>query len=113
MADPVDVLIIGAGASGGAVAWSLAEDAVMKILVSRARRLDQHPRITQPTGATGKRGNFRSSITVRTAHWPRTGLSNQRHRVADPASPILMVSVAEQSLYAGHYPRASTRRIFG
>ena len=25
MADPVDVLIIGAGASGGAVAWSLAE----------------------------------------------------------------------------------------
>jgi choline dehydrogenase-like flavoprotein len=33
MAEPVDVVMIGADASGGAVAWSLAE-ARMRILVS-------------------------------------------------------------------------------
>ena len=40
MNDPVDVLIIGAGASGAAVAWSLAETK-MHILLPGAGRVDE------------------------------------------------------------------------
>jgi choline dehydrogenase-like flavoprotein len=38
MLEPVDVVIIGAGASGGAVAWSLAETRMLHLSMSPRRR---------------------------------------------------------------------------
>ncbi len=102
MNDPVDVLIIGAGASGAAVAWSLA-DTRMRILC-----LEQ--------------GDW-----VNPAHYPSTGRDwearqlgefsfspNRRRHVVDypvndQASPIKIANFngvgGGTILYAGHFPR--------
>ena len=84
MHDKVDVLIIGAGASGAAVAWSLAETQHAHPL-PRARRLDESHRLSRAPAATGRRGcsatspqpeppraarpTIRSTTTTRRSRW--------------------------------------------
>ena len=102
MADPVDVLIIGAGASGGAVAWSLAETR-MRILC-----LEQ--------------GDWMTPSDYPSAHrdWEARGFNefnanpNRRARETDypingENSPIQVVNFngvgGGTVLYAGHFPR--------
>ncbi len=81
MNDPVDVLIIGAGASGAAVAWSLA-DTKMHILC-----LDQggwmNPSEYPSTGRDWEAkfyGDWSTSPNIRA---PARGLSDQRRQFAD------------------------------
>ena len=61
----VDVLIIGSGASGAAVAWSLAETR-MKILCLEQGDWMKHP-TSRATGGTGRRGATPISTSARTA----------------------------------------------
>lgn len=53
MSDPVDVLIIGAGASGGAIAWSLSETRMRIACLVPAYPPKQPPMAPIPLGRTG------------------------------------------------------------
>ena len=102
MTTPVDVLIIGAGASGAVVAWSLAETK-MHILLSRAGRVDEAVRISQHRSRLG------GASVQRFPHQPqppqaRRRLSGQRHGVADQVANFNGVG-GGTVLYAGHFPR--------
>ena len=103
MTEPVDVLIIGAGASGAAVAWSLAETR-MKILCleqgdwMNPSELPQHrPRLGS---ATAER--LRTPI-------PTAARAPPTIRSTTTNSPIQVVNFngvgGGTILYAGHFPR--------
>ena len=102
MLEPVDVVIIGAGASGGALAWSLAETR-MKILC-----LEQGDWV-KPTDYPS---NFRDSEARQAGAFSAS--PNRRAGMADypineDNSPIKVVNFngvgGGTILYAGHYPR--------
>jgi choline dehydrogenase-like flavoprotein len=102
MLEPVDVVIIGAGASGGAVAWSLAETR-MKILC-----LEQGDWV-KPTDYPS---NFRDSEALQMGAFSPS--PNRRGGTADypineENSPIKVVNF---NGYAGHYPRFHPLRTF-
>ncbi len=83
MNDPVDVLIIGAGASGAAVAWSLAETKMHILCLeqggwmnpatfpSTGRDWEARPLATIPPAPTSGRGprTTRSTTTIRRSRW--------------------------------------------
>jgi choline dehydrogenase-like flavoprotein len=102
MHDPVDVLIIGAGASGAAVAWSLA-DTRMRILC-----LEQGDWVKPTDYPSNGRdwearqlGEFNFSPNRRASPWD--------YPVNDRASPIKIANFngvgGGTILYAGHFPR--------
>jgi choline dehydrogenase-like flavoprotein len=102
MPDPVDVLIIGAGASGAAVAWSLA-DTRMRILC-----LEQGDWVKPTDYPSNGRdwearqlGEFNFSPNRRASAWD--------YPVNDRASPIKIANFngvgGGTILYAGHFPR--------
>ncbi len=102
MADPVDVLIIGAGASGAAVAWSLA-DTRMRILCLEQggwMKPSEYPSTGRDWEAR-QFGDFHISPNVRKlpADYP----------INDDNSPIKIVNFnavgGSTILYAGHFPR--------
>jgi choline dehydrogenase-like flavoprotein len=102
MADPVDVLIIGAGASGAAVAWSLAETR-MRILCLEQGDWPK-PSAFPSSGRDWEArqlGDFSISPNVRrgAADYP----------VNDDGSPIKVANFngvgGGTVLYAGHFPR--------
>ena len=102
MNDPVDVLIIGAGASGAAVAWSLA-DTRMRILCLEQGdwvRPTDYPSNGRDWEAR-QLGEFNFSPNRRASPWD--------YPVNDRASPIKIANFngvgGGTVLYAGHFPR--------
>jgi len=103
MADePVDVLIIGAGASGAAVAWSLAETRMRIVCLEQGDwiKTDDYPGI-RDDWELSQIGDFSPSPNVRGRR--------EDYPVNDGASPIAasMFNAVGGStiLYAGHFPR--------
>ena len=111
MNDPVDVLIIGAGASGAAVAWSLAENQ-MHILA----RLEQGGWI-EP-GRIPERGpRLGGAVLGRLLAQPKypraaRGLSDQRRQLADQGGE-LQRGRRQHDLLHRAFPAPAIRPIFG
>ena len=64
--DPIDVLIIGAGASGAAVAWSLAETKMRIVCLEQGQMPDQSTFPTTGMDWEARRGtDFHISPNVR------------------------------------------------
>lgn len=102
MSDPVDVLIIGAGASGGAVAWSLAETKMRIVCLEQGdwMKPSEYPSAGRDWEAR-QMGDFNPS-------------PNRRGRITDypiseDDSPIKIANFngvgGGTVLYAGHFPR--------
>ena len=100
--DPIDVLIIGAGASGAAVAWSLAETRMRIVCLEQGEWMNpaEYP-------STGRDWEARSLNDFNYS-------PNRRNRVTDypindSNSPISLANFngvgGSTILYAGHYPR--------
>ena len=102
MNDPVDVLIIGAGASGAAVAWSLA-DTKMHILC-----LDQggwmKPSEYPSTGRDWEAQVLRRLVDQPEYPRPARGLSDQRRQFADQGRELQRVG-GSTIMYTAHWPR--------
>ena len=101
--DIVDVLIIGSGASGAAVAWSLAETK-MRILCLEQGDWMKHYGLSQPTGATGRRGVSAISTSARTGAARPTD-----YPINDANSPMKIANFngvgGGTILYTAHFPR--------
>lgn len=102
MKEPVDVLIVGAGASGAAVAWSLAETRMRILCLEQGdwQRSSSFP-------ATGR--DWEARLSEDFAISPnRRGLAAD-YPVNDDDSPIKVANFngvgGSTILYAGHYPR--------
>jgi len=79
MLDRVDVVIIGAGASGGAVAWSLAETKMRIVCLEQGDWVK--PPTTPPMAATGGPGAGRLPLQPQPPR-PGDGLPDQRGQLA-------------------------------
>ncbi len=100
--EPVDVLIIGAGASGAAMAWSLA-DTRMRIVCLEQGAMPNP--LNYPSTGRDWEARAQSDFAIS---------PNQRQRpsdypIAEPDSPIKVVNFngvgGGTVLYAGHFPR--------
>lgn len=102
MLDMVDVLIIGAGASGAAVAWSLADTRMRIVCLEQGGWMNpaQYPSTGRDWEAR-QWGDFAISPN-------RRGLPSD-YPINDDASPIKVVNFnavgGSTILYAGHFPR--------
>ena len=103
MHDKVDVLIIGSGASGAAVAWSLAETQDADPL-PRAGRLGEADRLSRATGGTGRRGCSAISPSTPTAARGRPTI-----RSTTPTRRSRSVNFngvgGSTIMYTAHFPR--------
>ena len=101
--EPVDVLIIGAGASGGAVAWSLAETR-MNILCLEQGDWVKPTNYPSPPAVTGKPAQFADFAPARTG---ASAGPTIRSTTKTRRSKSLNFNAVGGStiLYAGHYPR--------
>ena len=103
MNETVDVLIIGSGASGAAVAWSLAETKMRILCLEQG---DWMKPADYPSNGRDWEARLR-----RLRHQPEhprdaaDGLSDQRRRLAASRSSTSTASAAARSCYTGHYPR--------
>ncbi|MCE2426001.1 MAG: GMC family oxidoreductase [Pseudomonadales bacterium] len=95
MTDPVDVLIVGAGASGAAVAWSLAETRMRIVCLEQGDWMNP---LAYPS--TGRDWEARAYGDMSIS--PNRRQRDADYPVNDANSPI---SVANFNLYAGHFPR--------
>ena len=99
----VDVLIIGSGASGAAVAWSLAETQ-MKILCLEQGDWMKSSRTTQATGGTGRRG-----ATVDFDISPNRRARPTDYPINDDNSPMKVANFngvgGGTIMYTAHFPR--------
>lgn len=100
--DPVDVLIIGAGASGAAVAWSLADTRMRILCLEQGGMPDQQNFPTTGMDWEARRlGDFALSPNQR--GWP------EDYPINDDASPIKVTNYngvgGGTVLYAAHFPR--------
>lgn len=102
MKDKVDVLIIGAGASGAAVAWSLAETK-MRILC-----LEQGGWMKQSEYPSNGR-DFEARAVSNYAISPNVRRRPADYPINDDASPIKVANFnavgGSTIMYTGHYPR--------
>jgi choline dehydrogenase-like flavoprotein len=100
--DPVDVLIIGAGASGAAVAWSLADTRMRILCLEQGGMPDQQ---TFPT--TGR--NWEAWRTGDFALSPNQRGLPEDYPINDDASPIKVTNFngvgGGTVLYGAHFPR--------
>ena len=100
--DPIDVLIVGAGASGAAVAWSLAETKMRIVCLEQGGVPNpaDYPANGRDWEAR-KTGDFHLSPNVRKA--------GADYPINDDESPIKVVNYngvgGGTVLYAGHFPR--------
>jgi choline dehydrogenase-like flavoprotein len=102
MNDPVDVLIIGAGASGAAVAWSLAETKMHIVCLEQGGWMN--PATYPSTGRDWEAryfGDFSTSPNIRARP--------EDYPINDDNSPIKVVNFnavgGSTVMYAGHFPR--------
>jgi len=100
--DPVDVLIIGAGASGAAIAWSLADTRMRILCLEQGGMPDQQNFPTTGMDWEARRlGDFALSPNQR--GWP------EDYPINDDASPIKVTNYngvgGGTVLYAAHFPR--------
>ena len=100
--DPVDVLIIGAGALGAAVAWSLANTRMRILCLEQGGLQDQQ---TFPT--TGR--NWEARRTGDFALSPNQRGLPEDYPINDDASPIKVTNFngvgGGTVLYGAHFPR--------
>ncbi len=99
---PVDVLIVGAGASGAAVAWSLAETRMRIVCLEQGDWL-------KPDDYPGSREDWELSQIRDFSPSPNVRGRSEDYPVNDGASPIAasMFNAVGGStvLYAAHFPR--------
>jgi choline dehydrogenase-like flavoprotein len=102
MSDPVDVLIIGAGASGAAVAWSLAETKMHILCLEQGGWMD--PAAYPSTGRDWEArafGDFSPSPNIRARP--------EDYPINDDNSPIKIVNFngvgGGTVMYTAHFPR--------
>ncbi len=99
---PVDVLIVGAGASGAAIAWSLAETRMRIVCLEQGDWMDplDYPS-TRPGWEMERFGRFALS--------PNTRLRREDYPINDADSPIRVSNFnavgGSTILYAAHFPR--------
>ena len=100
--DPVDVLIIGAGASGAAVAWSLADTRMRILCLEQGGMPDQR---TFPTTSQDWEARRLTDFALS----PNTRGLPEDYPINDDASPIKVTNFngvgGGTILYAGHFPR--------
>ena len=102
MADPVDVLIVGAGASGAAVAWSLAETRMRIVCLEQGDWMNpaEYP-------STGRDWEARAFTDMSIS--PNRRGRPADYPVNDSGSPISVANFnavgGSTILYAGHFPR--------
>lgn len=100
--DPVDVLIIGAGAAGAAVAWSLVETRMKIVCLEQGGFMNP---MTYPS--TGRDWEARTSGDFSIS--PNTRQLEADYPVNDDASPIKVANFnavgGSTILYAGQFPR--------
>ncbi len=111
MNERVDVLIVGAGASGAAFAWSMAEHEDADPLPG-AGRMGASPPISPAPGATGKRRQSEDFAINpnRTGRWPR--ITRSTRTTLRSRSRTSTASAAARSSMPGTFP-ACIRRISG
>ncbi|MBT4521869.1 MAG: NAD(P)-binding protein, partial [Halieaceae bacterium] len=100
--EPVDVLIVGAGASGAAVAWSLAETRMHIVCMEQGDLMhqDKYPTTGMDWEARGQ-GDF--SFNPNTRQGPADYPINDTE---SPISPAMFNAVGGSTiLWAGHFPR--------
>ena len=101
MTDPVDVLIIGAGASGAAVAWSLAETKMRIVCLEQGGWMNP---ATYPS--TGRDWEARFSDFSPS---PNTAPGAEDYPINEDNSPIKVVNFngvgGGTVLYTAHFPR--------
>jgi len=100
--EPVDVLIIGAGASGAALAWSLSETRMNILCLEQGGHTDpsKYPS-TLPDWERHRFGGFAANPNVRKmpADYPVNDTDS-------PISPLMFNAVGGSTIiYAGHFPR--------
>ncbi len=100
--DPVDVLIVGAGASGAAVAWSLAETRMNILCLEQGDWMD-------PAQYPALRGDWEARQLADWGFSPNTRGRREDYPINDGASPIQVSNFnavgGSTILYAGHFPR--------
>jgi len=100
--DPVDVLIIGAGASGAARAWSLAETRMRILCLEQGDWMD-------PAQYPAMRGDWEGRQLTDFGFSPNTRGRREDYPINDAGSPIQVSNFnavgGSTILYAGHFPR--------
>src|SRR5262245_29235558 len=100
--EPVDVLIVGAGAAGAAVAWSLAETRMNVLCLEQGDWMN-------PTAYPGMRTDWETAQFGEFAFSPNTRKRREDYPVNDGDSPIAasMFNAVGGStiLFAAHFPR--------
>ena len=110
MSDPVDVLIIGAGASGAAVAWSLAETKMHILCLEQGGWMN--PATYPSTGRDWEArffGDFSPSPNIRARP--------EDYPINDDNSPIKVVNFngvgGGTVMYTAHFPAPASLRLPG
>ncbi len=100
--DPVDVLIVGAGASGAALAWSLSETRMNVLCFEQGEWMD-------PARYPGMRLDWEASQLGDFALSPNTRGRREDYPINDGGSPIAVSNFnavgGSTILYAAHFPR--------
>ncbi|MBM4267415.1 MAG: GMC family oxidoreductase, partial [Deltaproteobacteria bacterium] len=100
--EPVDVLIIGAGASGAAFAWSLAETRMRIVCLEQGGWMD-------PAQYPGMRTDWESAQFGAFAFSPNVRKRPEDYPINDGESPISIAMFnavgGSTILYAAHFPR--------
>jgi choline dehydrogenase-like flavoprotein len=100
--EPVDVLIVGAGASGAALAWSLAETRMNILCLEQGEWMD-------PARYPGMRLDWEASQLGDFALSPNTRGRREDYPINDGGSPIAVSNFnavgGSTILYAAHFPR--------
>jgi choline dehydrogenase-like flavoprotein len=100
--EPVDVLIIGAGASGGAIAWSLADTRMRIVCLEQG---DWMKPAEYPSSGRDWEARMQSDYAIS----PNIRQNNADYPINDDNSPIKVANFngvgGGTILYAGHFPR--------
>jgi choline dehydrogenase-like flavoprotein len=100
--DPVDVLIIGAGASGGAIAWSLADTKMRIVCLEQGDWMNPSE---YPSSGRDWEARAQNDYSIS----PNTRKNTADYPISEDNSPIKVANFngvgGGTILYAGHFPR--------